>query len=113
MAKPTVAEIIEFIDGEISAVNALPKKSNYHNARRAQSKRIRDFIDPPPPPEPKPEKEKKAPKPKKEAKPKAEPKASKPKKDRAVQGSGTGKVVDANTGETIDEPNDAGDTGAA
>jgi antitoxin component of RelBE/YafQ-DinJ toxin-antitoxin module len=50
--------IIEFLDKEISDINALPKKSNYHNARRSAYKTVRDLISPPPPKPPKVKKSK-------------------------------------------------------
>lgn len=45
--------IVDAIDVEVGKIDALPKKSNYHNARRAAFKQIRNMIAPP---APKPEK---------------------------------------------------------
>lgn len=45
--------IVDAIDVEVTKIDALPKKSNYHNARRAAFKQVRNMIAPP---APKPEK---------------------------------------------------------
>ena len=54
--------LVDFIDAEVTAINGLPKKSNYHNARRSAYMTIRNLIIPPPPKPEKAPKEPKAPK---------------------------------------------------
>lgn len=88
----TTKEVYDYCVEQVAEIEALPKKSNYHNARRSTFKAIKNLISPPPP---KPVKEKK------------EPKA------KAAAAGETGAVTDANTGEVVEQVEATGDTGAA
>lgn len=68
--------LVDFIDAEVAAINGLPKKSNYHNARRSAYMTIRNLIIPPPPKPAKAPKEKKEPKVKQTKEEKAAAKAA-------------------------------------
>ena len=70
---PDLQALVDFIDGEVKTINGLPKKSNYHNARRSAYITIRNLIIPPPP---KPEKVKPA---------KADKPAKKTKEEKAAE----------------------------
>lgn len=90
-----VATIAARCKEEIAAIDGLPKKSNYHNARKSAYKAILDLIEPP---APKPVKEKKPKKTKEEkAAEKAEAKAA------AAAGNSTPEVEGETSVEPIEE----------
>lgn len=85
-----VKDVYDFAKSKVEEINKLPKKSNYHNARRSAYKSIMELIIPTPP----------------------KPKKSKGKKAAEGEGSGDAAGATEGSGDPTDQSG-VGDTGAA